>query len=374
MGFEHRKNAGVVLTGVLFLLACCTTAPPTIPPSPIPSRTPSAAPSAFPSITPTITATSTPPFFAEWQASGHADAQALAFRFWDTADPAQIPPDCARCHSTTCFLDFLGADGSAEGVVDTPAKIGSQIGCEACHTRAAEALRSVVMPSGVEIAGLGSNAACILCHQGRSSGISILDLVKSLAPNGVSMGLPFLSVHNGPAGAILYGSEVHAGYEYPGRAYAGRFHHAPGYDTCTGCHDPHTLHLNPQTCGECHTGADSLAGIQKSLRVSNVDYDGDGNTAEGLAGEIETFQRRLLSGITAYAERYGFSIEYRADQEPYFFDSAGEPYSSWTPLLFEAAYNYLLARMDPGAYSHNPQLLYDSIQSIGGDHIGLVRP
>ena len=378
MRSAHRIAAGIALIIPAFLLACCSPATSTVQPSPAPTRSPVAHATIAPTASPTITPTSSPPFWTEWEASAHAQADSPAFRYWDTSVPAQIPADCARCHSTVGFLNFLGADGSPAGLVDGSVEAGSLIDCEACHNPAAEALDSLTMPSGAELSGLGSNTACVLCHQGRTSGADLKDLLKSLAPKAISPGLAFVGVHYGPAGAVLFGSEAGGGYEYPSRAYAGRFQHALGYDTCTGCHDAHALAVNAQACGACHAGIESLAGVQSSLRVSTVDYDGDGDTAEGLAGEIETLQTRLLAAITSNADRFGFPIQYRADQDPFFFDPSGEPYRSWTPFLLQAAYNYQLARMDPGAYAHNPkyimQLLYDSIQAIGGDHLGLVRP
>jgi hypothetical protein len=43
-------------------------------------------------------------------------------------------------------------------------------------------------------------------------------------------------------------------------------------------------------------------------------------------------------------------------------------YQSWTPRLLQAAYNYQVAKKDPGGYVHNPayllQLLHDSLESL----------
>jgi hypothetical protein len=44
----------------------------------------------------------------------------------------------------------------------------------------------------------------------------------------------------------------------------------------------------------------------------------------------------------------------------------------------KAAYNYQYYQKDPGAFAHNAkyvmQVLYDSIEAVGGDTKGLVRP
>ena len=54
---------------------------------------------------------------AKWEGSGHADMTSEAFNHWNEDDPAEIPQTCARCHSTSGFRDYVGADGSAAGSV-----------------------------------------------------------------------------------------------------------------------------------------------------------------------------------------------------------------------------------------------------------------
>jgi hypothetical protein len=379
---EHARRTMYLtaLSGFVLLLAGCaapeTSAAPVLPPPATPARRPSSAPPATPPATPALTATITPPFFEEWDASAHADAEALAFRTWDGA--GHIPSACAGCHSTAGLLDFIGADGSQAGVVDSPARTGSVIECPACHSARAAALHAVVMPSGVELAGLGPEAICIECHQGLASGAELAQALKSLAPDGISRALEFTGVHFGPAAASLFGTRAGSGFEYAGRAYAGRLTHAPGFNTCTGCHDAHSLTVKIDGCGECHPGIDHAEDIRNSLRISTVDFDDDGNTTEGLALEIETYGEILFTAIRSYASKNGNPIVYAAGQEPYFFDTEGEIYQAWTPRLLKAAFNYQFAAMDAGAYAHNPryimQLLYDSIQDIGGDILGLIRP
>jgi len=61
-----------------------------------------------------------------------------------------------------------------------------------------------------------------------------------------------------------------------------------------------------------------------------------------------------------------------------FLNQTGENYRTWTPDLLKAAYNYHYVIKDPGSYSHNPryimQLLYDSIDDLGGSTRGMTRP
>ena len=53
-------------------------------------------------------------------------------------------------------------------------------------------------------------------------------------------------------------------------------------------------------------------------------------------------------------------------------------YTTWTPRLLRAAYNYQYVTKDPGAYAHNPyyiiQVLQDSLESLGGDVSSMMRP
>jgi len=104
----------------------------------------------------------------EWLASPHGDYNSLSFTYWNK--DGEVPVACAACHSQPGFIDYLGADGSAPGVVDHAAAINAPIGCASCHTSAAQALDSVPFLSGVAVDGLGPSAVCTVRHQGRQSG------------------------------------------------------------------------------------------------------------------------------------------------------------------------------------------------------------
>jgi hypothetical protein len=121
------------------------------------------------------------PFLEEWSSSGHADAASEAFVHWDEESPAEVPVDCAKCHSTPGYRDFIGADGSAAGVVDKAAPIGTTVECAACHNDVTLTMTSVVMPSGIELTGLGDEARCMQCHQGRESTISVTKAISDAA-------------------------------------------------------------------------------------------------------------------------------------------------------------------------------------------------
>jgi len=320
------------------------------------------------------------PFYAEWVTSPHAHRASEAFTHWN--QEGAIPVACAKCHSTPGFLDFLGADGSAAGVVDRPAAIGTVITCAACHKSKTRTFTSVVFPSGLKVESLGADARCMACHQGRESSVSVGRAVSGQDDDAPNPRIAFLNVHYRAAGATLMGAMAGGAYEYPGKTYAGRFQHREPYNHCSGCHDPHAAAVRVADCGACHKEVTDKASLHR-IRVSKIDYDGNGDANEGIAQEIEHLRSRLYAAITTYAKTIAKKdIVYHPDVHPYFFidtNGNGTPdrdevrppnkYDAWTPRLLKAAYNYQFVTKEPGAYAHNPtytlQILYDSLADLG---------
>jgi hypothetical protein len=103
-------------------------------------------------------------------------------------------------------------------------------------------------------------------------------------------------------------------------------------------------------------------------------------------------QVTLYAALQAYAtETVGTGIVYESHSHPYFFiDTNGNGtadeeevngdnrFNTWTPRLLRAAYNYQYVQKDPGAFTHNApyilQVLYDSIEDVGGDMSAMLRP
>jgi len=330
-----------------------------------------------------------------WAMSAHADPNAEAFSHWDEDDPQEIPTSCAKCHSTPGHLDFLGADGSAAGVVDMPAPVTSTVECIACHNEVSAVKDTVLMPSGVELTGLGSETRCMECHQGRESGVSVDAYIadKGITDEDmVSEELGFRNIHYYPASATLYGSVALGGYQYEGKAYDVKFRHVEGIDSCVDCHDTHSLQVKVETCSQCHEGAVDYESF-RNIRMagSTHDYDGDGDVTEGISGELSGLQETLYAAMQAYANAGGAPIVYDSHTYPYFFNdtdgdglvSEGEAsysnqYSSWTARLVKAAFNYQFSLKDPGAFAHNGkymiQLLYDSAEQLDPTVVaGLTR-
>lgn len=264
------------------------------------------------------------PFGAEWASSGHADSAGEAFIHWDEDDPAEISAGCAKCHSTYGYHDFLGIDGTEAGVVDVNAPIGSTVECVACHNEATIAMNTVVMPSGLEIGGLGAEARCMQCHQGRESTVSVNARIESAEVTDddvVSDSLGFRNVHYFAAAATQYGTFAQGGYEYAGKAYDANFAHVEDYDTCNSCHDPHTLEVQVEECAVCHIGVAEVDDLKDArLAGSLVDYDGDGDVSEGVYYEIADLRTILYGVLQTYtSEVIGSPIIYDGHTYPYFF-------------------------------------------------------
>lgn len=323
------------------------------------------------------------PFADEWLNSAHNDAEAAAFTHWNEDDPAEIPTACAKCHSTTGYLDYLGADGSTANMVDVAHPIGQTVECVACHNDVTLTKTSVIFPSGIEITGIGDESRCMECHQGRSSTVTVNNQIEELgltdAVDTVSEDLGFSNIHYYAAAATQFGTLAKGGYEYTGLLYDGRFDHVDSHNTCFECHDMHSLELEIVECQACHEGVETVEDM-RDIRMlgSGVDYDGDGDMEEGIYYEIEGLREMLYQNIQTYAtEVSGTPILYNSDRYPYFFadvDGNGEingeegGFNAWTPRLAKAAYNFQVSLKDPGAYVHGGkyviQLLYDGIEDI----------
>ena len=334
------------------------------------------------------------PFEAAWAGSGHNDTEDEPFHHWDEDDPAEIPPACARCHSTPGYRDYIGADGTEAGVVDNAAPIGTTIECVACHNEATATMTSVVFPSGAEVTGLGDESRCMQCHQGRESTVSVNEAIVEVGvdEDTVSEALGFRNIHYFAAGATLYGGVTMGGYQYEGKSYDAKFTHVEGIDTCIDCHDQHTLELRLEVCSECHAGvADEEDLKDVRMKGTKKDYDGDGDKGEGVYYEIEGLRGILYQAIQDYASDAGTPVVYDPHAYPYFFidtNANGEvdegeaaypnKYNAWTPRLLKAAYNYQVSVKDPGAFAHGGkyiiQLLYDSIEDLDASLVaGLTR-
>src|SRR5512139_2722956 len=98
---------GVLLLGILLVLAACGSPAPAAP-TQAPAQPTQAAAQATepPKATDVPKPTEAPlviPHMDEFKASGHADATAMAFNDWNESTPPEVPTACARCHTSAGF-------------------------------------------------------------------------------------------------------------------------------------------------------------------------------------------------------------------------------------------------------------------------------
>lgn len=334
----------------------------------------------------------------KWWGSGHADFEAEAFNHWNEDDPPVIPETCAKCHGMSGFLDYVGQDGSAQFVVDKPARAPDTLACITCHNDPAWALDVVKLPSGIELKTEGHNAICMTCHSGMGAGSSVDKRTEGLELDTVIPDSSLISAHYFHAAAMHAGNDGKSGYQYEGKNYVGTFQHAEPVNTCIECHDQHSLDMrtsdsaDKDMCSTCHSEVNGPEDYRK-ISMSKVDYDGDG-AVEPVYDEIDGALATLYKAIQGYSAEKAAPFLF-GENYPYVFNDtngdgiAGEDetifpngYKSFTPRMLRATFNYMFVSKDPGKYVHNAkyalQLIYDSIEDLaefsGVSTEGMVRP
>jgi hypothetical protein len=313
---------------------------------------------------------------------GHFAGNTEAFRHWD--EDGEIAGSCSKCHAAEGLAQFLKEGAN----ISNP--IANGFLCSNCHNGESWPDRyevaSVKFPSGAEVSLGGKDAEgkfvaddanlCIACHQGRESKVSVDNTIKAFSDDEVSDKIRFRNIHYFAAGATLFGADVQGAYLYDGKEYRGQNLHASDegkMNKCTDCHDVHALEPKVESCETCHDTTDPYA-----IREDALDYDGDGDTTEGVKAELDGLSEALYAQIQTYAEANGGAITYDGHAYPYFFNAGGESYATWTPRLLKAAYNYQYYQKDPGAFAHNSwfvaQFMIDSIEDLGGDVSTYNRP
>ncbi len=321
---------------------------------------------------------------------GHFAASGKAWRHWD--EDGEVPANCSKCHSVQGLPTFITTGGYTY-----PQPVASGLNCATCHDDLTVFTlydsEEVEFPSGAVVSFRNSEAnLCLHCHQGRQSTRSVNAAIASSGATNdeVSASLSFSNPHYFPAGATLFGTDVQGAYQYDGKAYNGQFMHVQGFQDCFECHDTHELNVKVDQCRTCH-GISSQEELYE-IRMTTGDFDGDGDPSSGIAVEVMNVSDALYEAIQVYTEEVaGSSIAFDVGTSPHWFtdtngngvvdpneSNSDNSYTSWTPRLLRAAYNYTWAAKDPGSYAHNGhymlQILYDSLQDIGGDVSSMTRP
>jgi hypothetical protein len=361
--------------------------------------------------------------------SGHFDTSAAAYRNWDEDSDHLVDPSCSRCHSVEGFLFRL-----KYGINPTiPAALSSGLTCETCHETGAlfspladaparRYVKSVEFPypttaSSAQIAGVtimngakGTAAAddsylCMTCHLGRESTLT----VNAADPTGATTAftLSFKNVHYLPAGGTQYGNKAAVAYQYAAKTYAAPWNHGVAYAgaypqpadnqaRCAFCHVQDGSHsFEPEvtaTCTDCHGDVT----VDDLTPVGRPEDNWDSDSATKPKAEVAVFAARLYAAIQTYCAAAADGMTppvgasytaYKGTAYPYWFKDTNKngvvDNGEATSMKFDskslrAAFNYQYAQKEPGAWAHNNkyivQVLYDSIEDLGGDLTGLIRP
>ncbi|MCO6449485.1 MAG: hypothetical protein J5I90_01740 [Caldilineales bacterium] len=305
---------------------------------------------------------------------GHFAGSEEAWRHWD-GDDYEVPGSCSKCHSAD-GIPFLVKEG-----VSITQEAANGMMCTTCHNGESWPDRwvfdEVTFPNGADVSlekgGDKDNNLCIQCHQGRAYGGQIDDATAGVGDDDLDTGQGFINVHYFAAGATLFGNVTNGIYEFEGKTYVGQNKHPFGgsmFATCEDCHNVHELEVEYQACTACHGPLGSPDDLKNIRWATTPDYDGDGNTAEGVNGELEGLAAALYAGMQTYATANPVSddIVYDGSRYPYWFNGSGARYSTWTPRLLRAAYNYQYFLKDPGAFAHNNkyvgQALFDNLEDL----------
>lgn len=341
----------------------------------------------------------------QWAASGHAGFIASTVDGTVTAEPfasrdfaTSSGGGCARCHTSTGFRNIANDPTNYDPANNVFVKTGLQkelIYCWACHSNNIGTVRQispVAFPSGLTADLDFASNICMQCHQGRESGLTVANAIAA-NPGGPHS---FINRHYLAAGAILFGTDVQAGYEYTGKTYVGQNTFAghtlgslaEGKNTCGGCHlrgslNDHSFVPQVTDCSVagCHQGITDFSELGLPIgSLPNIDYDEDG-TGESFQDELDGLLSDLLAGIQTYASStIGTWIIYSSGSYPYFFidsnmDGVADPgevnfgnrYNVFDDKLIAAAYNYHSGQ-DPCSDIHNHkyvvQTLIDSILDL----------
>ncbi len=250
--------------------------------------------------------------------TGHFNGARETWRHWDVdadGNPVYtVEAACAKCHSSSGLPTLL----AGETVPETGVPAGNGLMCLTCHDGANFPDRiapdEVTMPSGM-VVSYGEDAdsnLCIECHQGRASKKTIDDKIAQfpgaaeapdtvVEPTADGTKFSFSNAHYLGVAAVWFGTDAQGFYEYDGKTYVGTNPHAAvnGKSGCTGCHDAHNGTPDEEACKACHgeTSMDDLRGMS-----STGDYNGNGDTTEGLRAEYRGLRDVLYAEIQKYAK------------------------------------------------------------------------
>ncbi len=215
----------------------------------------------------------------QWENSLHAMGENAAYGNW-TFGSSYPAGDCAKCHVSQGFHEFMATGDVAGAPFDEP----QQINCYTCHevhanyTEADWAItyaESFTLLQGGASYDKGDGNLCANCHQARAV-VPMPDVAAGTTI--ITVGSDRFGAHHGPVANVLDGVglyEVAGSTTYEGNSHSGisdgciSCHMAPGYSDMSGGHtmsmiaEVHeTETFNDAGCTTCHSGGFGLDDIE----------------------------------------------------------------------------------------------------------------
>jgi hypothetical protein len=225
--------------------------------------------------------------------------------------------------------------------------------------------------------------ACMWCHKSRK------DVTNYILATANSITSTTWGPHEGPQGDVFVGAGKGA-YEYPPKTYGNSSHQ--NFSTgCVQCHMPkivengnignHSFYPQLSACTNCHGN------------ITNFDVAGGQSAVRSMLRSLRTKLNIMLlltrDGVNPLSSSQLSDNEFALDETLPEKTANALPPAVLPPTATiprapvlgpqaGALYNYIVMARGSGTGVHNPryvkQVLYDSIQSVGGDLTNLSRP
>jgi len=291
---------------------------------------------------------------------------------------------CATCHDNSPAHDphLSGADY-------VPGSFPLRYPVGTADYAIVEKSSAVGVSEGSHSAENGPGNACIWCHKSRKDVTNYI-LAGTNAITSTTWG-----PHEGPQSDVFVGAGKSA-YEYPPKTYGNSTHNSSQIPTgCVECHMPkitdngnignHSFYPQTSACVRCHGS------------VENFDVGGGQATVKGMLRSLRTKLNSMLlltrDGINPLTSSQLSDDDFALDESlpekaanvlppallpPNPVDPITLPRPAVTGPTAGALYNYFLMARGSAFGVHNPkytkQVVYDSIEIIGGNLSNLSRP
>jgi hypothetical protein len=217
------------------------------------------------------------------------------------------------------------------------------------------------MSTGTATPSYGTGHACMWCHKSRK------DVTNYIAASTINITSAHWGPHDGPHTDIFTGE---GGFEFTGKTYGSSSHqsldrgcvncHMPGIEANMGVAD-HSFYPRLSACMNCHATADDFD-------VNNGQTDTK-FALQRLRERLNTLLMLSRDGVNPLTAEQLADEEWRHDE--------ALPKSAVPRIEAGALYNYFIIARGSAFGVHNPvytsQLLYDSIEAVGGDLTGISR-